>query len=130
MATTLLTSGITMGSSTLSPTGTAPSYTCRAWVNFNGQGTVAIREDGNVSSITDNGTGNYTVNFTNAMPDNNYCYSISAWRPVTFSAHTDGPPASGSYSTYFTTSSIRMAFLGTSSFNSFDPVAMACAIFR
>ena len=44
----------------------------KAWVNFNGTGTVAIREDYNVSSITDNGTGNYTVNFTTAMPDANY----------------------------------------------------------
>jgi hypothetical protein len=50
----------------------AIAYGCRAWVNFNGQGTVAIREDGNVSSITDNGTGDYTVNFTTAMPDANY----------------------------------------------------------
>jgi hypothetical protein len=45
---------------------------CRAWVNFNGTGTVAIRASGNVSSITDNGTGDYTVNFTTAMPDANY----------------------------------------------------------
>jgi len=54
------------------PSGTAPNYMCRAWVNFNGTGTVAIRASGNVSSITDNGTGLYTVNFTNAMPDANY----------------------------------------------------------
>ena len=46
---------------------------CRAWVNFNGTGTVAIRAAFNVSSITDNGVGDYTVNFTNAMPDANYC---------------------------------------------------------
>ena len=52
--------------------GTAPLYMCRAWVNFNGTGTVAIRASGNVSSITDNGTGDYTVNFTTAMPDANY----------------------------------------------------------
>lgn len=52
--------------------GSAPVYACRAWVNFNGTGTVAIRASGNVSSITDNGTGAYTVNFTNAMPDANY----------------------------------------------------------
>jgi hypothetical protein len=44
----------------------------RAWVNFNGTGTVAIRASVNVSSITDNGTGQYTVNFTTAMPDANY----------------------------------------------------------
>jgi hypothetical protein len=50
----------------------ATAYGCRAWVNFNGTGTVAIRGSGNVSSITDNGTGDYGVNFTNAMPDTNY----------------------------------------------------------
>jgi hypothetical protein len=50
----------------------AAAYGCRAWVNFNGTGTPAIRASGNVSSITDNGTGDYTVNFTNAMPDVNY----------------------------------------------------------
>jgi hypothetical protein len=52
--------------------GSAPVYACRAWVNFNGTGTVAIRASGNVSSITDGGTGTYTVNFTTAMPDANY----------------------------------------------------------
>jgi hypothetical protein len=52
--------------------GTAPIYPCRAWVNFNGTGTVAIRASGNVTSITDNGTGDYTVNFTTALPDANY----------------------------------------------------------
>jgi hypothetical protein len=51
------------------------NYKCRAWVNFNGTGTVAIRASGNVSSITDNGTGDYTVNLTTAMPDANYGFS-------------------------------------------------------
>lgn len=45
---------------------------CLAWVNFNGTGTVAIRKAMNVSSITDNGTGDYTLNFTTALPDSNY----------------------------------------------------------
>jgi hypothetical protein len=52
----------------------ATAYGCRAWVNFNGTGTVAIRDSGNVSSITDNGIGDYTVNFTTAMPDANYTF--------------------------------------------------------
>lgn len=73
---------VTLGSSVLAtPTGSAPSYTCRAWVNFNGTGTVAIRASGNVSSITDNGTGIYTVNLTTAMPDVNYsvvCNAVNA----------------------------------------------------
>ena len=60
--------------------GTAPLYMARAWVNFNGTGTVAIRASGNVSSITDNGTGDYTVNFTTAMPDVNYAADISVSR--------------------------------------------------
>lgn len=50
----------------------------KAWVNFNGTGTVAIRGSFNVSSITDNGTGDYTVNFTTAMPDANYSASASS----------------------------------------------------
>lgn len=52
-------------------------YTAKAWVNFNGTGTVAIRASGNVSSITDNGTGDYKVNFTTPMQDTNYAYSLS-----------------------------------------------------
>lgn len=56
----------------LNITGSAPMYACRAWVNFNGTGTVAIRGSGNVSSIGDNGVGNYTINFSTGMPDANY----------------------------------------------------------
>ena len=52
--------------------GTAPIYPCRAWVNFNGTGTPAIRASGNVSSITDSGTGGFGVNFTTAIVDANY----------------------------------------------------------
>jgi hypothetical protein len=55
--------------------GSAPSYSARAWVNFNGTGAVAIVGSGNVSSITDNGTGDYTLNFTTAMSDANYAVS-------------------------------------------------------
>jgi hypothetical protein len=60
------TNGMTM-------TGGNPKYyAARAWVNFDGTGTVAIRAAVNVSSINDNGVGNYTINFTTAMPDVNY----------------------------------------------------------
>jgi len=54
----------------------ATAYGCRAWVNFNGTGTVAIRASGNVSSITDLGAGLYQINYTTAMPDVNYAVSI------------------------------------------------------
>ena len=61
----------------INASGTAPIYACRAWVNFNGSGTVAIRDSGNVSGITDNGTGDYTVNYTSTMPDANYTVFVS-----------------------------------------------------
>jgi len=77
----------------------ATAYGCRAWVNFNGTGTVAIRASGNVTSITDNGTGDYTVNFTTAMPDANYAPMITADR--------GGHGAIGYKPTTITTSSYR-----------------------
>jgi hypothetical protein len=67
--------------------GTGPAtltgqYAAKAWVNFNGNGTVAIRESGNVSSITDNGAGNYTANFSNALTDANYSFSLGVQRDI------------------------------------------------
>ena len=62
----------------LNASGSAPVYACRAWVNFNGTGTVAIRASGNVSSITDNGVGSYTINIANALEDANYCILTTA----------------------------------------------------
>ena len=56
----------------LNASGSAPVYACRAWVNFNGTGTIAIRSSYNVSSITDHGSGDFTINFTNNMPNTNY----------------------------------------------------------
>jgi hypothetical protein len=61
----------------LNATGSAPMYACRAWVNFNGTGVVAIRASGNVSSITDDGTGQYTVNFATSMQDNDYAITAT-----------------------------------------------------
>lgn len=62
--------------STVTGLGTAATASsaqvCKAWVNFNGTGTIAIRDQYNVSSITDNGVGDYTVNFTSAMSNANY----------------------------------------------------------
>ena len=62
--------------------GTQIGTFCRAWVNFNGTGTVAIRASFNVSSITDNNVGDYTVNFTTAMPDANYDSHCGASTPA------------------------------------------------
>jgi hypothetical protein len=58
--------------------GSAPSYSARAWVNFNGTGTPAIRASGNVSSITDVSTGRYKVNFATNMPDADYAVAIAS----------------------------------------------------
>jgi hypothetical protein len=71
--------------------GTAPLYAARAWVNFNGTGTVAIRASGNVSSITDGGTGLYTVNFTTAMSDANYAAVATVKNPSTATAPVASP---------------------------------------
>lgn len=57
-------------------TGSAPVYGARAWCLFNGS-TIAFAAQGNCSSITDNGVGDYTVNFTTAMPDANYAWALS-----------------------------------------------------
>lgn len=77
-----ITGNFRVGSAVMAtPTGSAPLYACRAWVNFNGTGTVAIRASGNVSSITDNGTGNYRVNFTTAMPDTTYAVNVTSGNP-------------------------------------------------
>ena len=67
----------------------ATAYGVRAWVNFNGTGTVAKRDDGNVSSITDNTTGDYTVNFSTAMPDVNYSVCFGSNGGVILNGHTN-----------------------------------------
>ena len=91
----------------LNATGSAPIYAARAWVNFNGTGTVAIRAAGNVSSITDNGTGDYTVNFTNAMPDANYAGMLGG--SLSSADNGTGRIGEGFYSTgTYTTSSCRI----------------------
>jgi hypothetical protein len=100
----------------------ATAFGCRAWVNFNGTGTVAIRASGNVTSITDNGTGSYTVNFTTAMPDANYSV-------VTTVAHAGGVTRSTSCdaSNYLTSSVALIAGYSTSQY---DPSVVNAAVFR
>jgi hypothetical protein len=70
----------------INASGSAPIYACRAWVNFDGTtntaGFCTIRDSGNVSSITDNNPGNWTVNFTTSMSDNNYAAFASFQTPV------------------------------------------------
>jgi hypothetical protein len=111
--------------------GSAPSYSARAWVNFNGTGTVAIRASGNVSSITDNGTGDYTVNFTTAMPDANYsaiaCMQESGGNFSSVATIKNSGTASP------TSSAVRFSTFGWTAGNAgnvFDPPTVNVSIFR
>lgn len=103
--------------------GNAPLYAARAWVNFNGQGTVAIRASGNVTSITDFGTGSYTVNFTTAMIDANYSAIITHLSPNT-STYPYQPVYNGYGTTGFAFQTI------TASIGLYDPAYVNCAFFR
>jgi autotransporter translocation and assembly factor TamB len=73
---TLVISDLSDGTNSTSATNCIQG-SAKAWVNFDGTGTPAIRASYNVSSITDNGTGDYTVNFITALPDANYSINIS-----------------------------------------------------
>ena len=112
--------------------GSAPVYASRAWVNFNGTGTVAIRASGNVTSITDNGTGQYTVNFTTALTDANYSVSLSAC-PFSNTDRAINTYIAGSISSgadVKTTSSLKLnnGNVGTATY--YDNAEINVAIFR
>jgi hypothetical protein len=110
----------------LNATGSAPIYACRAWVNFNGTGTVAIRASGNVSSITDSGTGNYTVNFTTAMPDVNYSFNGTTSDDATAGAVVY---SSGTWATNGLVGSIKIRTVNNS-FSATDRTVVAVSVFR
>jgi hypothetical protein len=97
----------------------ATAYGCRAWVNFNGIGTVAIRASGNVSSITDRGTGRYTVNFAIAMPDANYAVT-----------GISGDIGTGTIAGPFTTTSCEVASYSPELTGYLDNSPFSIAVFR
>ena len=105
---------------------------CRAWVNFNGTGTPAIRGSFNVTSITDNGTGDYTVNFTTAMTDVNYAVSNVAMRNGASGAASNGVLAlvfgSTTYADAMKIGSVRIEYKVTT--NNEDPLGAFVSIFR
>jgi len=105
--------------------GSAPIYACRAWVNFNGTGTVAIRASGNVSSITDNGVGDYTVNFTAGMPDVNYGCQVTAG-----ASSTSNPKGGVGWAAVYGIGSVRIGVSNNNSDTSFDHINVNVAIFR
>lgn len=124
-------------------TGTAPIYGCRAWVNFDGTrneadtgastngANVKIRASGNVTSVLKNGAGDYTVNFTTAMPDANYC--VTALQSSYTTSNTGGAMyVSGNASTGATlksTSQVRvLCFANVTTLNDYAEANLA--IFR
>jgi hypothetical protein len=84
------------------PTTFVTNGSAKAWVNFNGTGTIAARDSLNVSSLTDNGTGNYLANFSSAMGNGNYSVS--------------GAVAGGTTGMLYSRRLSNAAFRGTSSF--------------
>ena len=109
-------------------TGTTPYYAARAWVNFNGNGVIAIRASANVTSLTDNGVGDYTINITTALPDTNYAAvfgtASNSTTTVQYSAAIRG---STSAVTTKTTTALRIV-VGATSLD--DTVEISAAIFR
>lgn len=101
------------------------AYGCRAWVNFNGTGTVAIRGSGNVSSITDHAIGEFSVNMTTAMPDVNYA--------ITAAAGSTGDTRFGRLAddiTPRTTTSFRFYIIRLTTTDSVDAAQINVAVFR
>jgi hypothetical protein len=121
--TTLKTTNISnsSGSSTITSDNLI-SGSCKAWVNFNGTGTVAIRASFNVSSITDVGVGDYRINFTNAMSDTNYAITIG-WEYRSSNQNSLGFITG----TNLTTS---VELYSASAGSAYDPTVVCVAIYR
>jgi hypothetical protein len=102
----------------------ANAYGCRAWVNFNGDGTIAIRGSAGVTSLTDNGTGQYTINLSFTMPDSNYAVVGSA-------GSTNNAIGDRQLSTYpVNTTSCKVVSGQTASTAVYDATQVHVAIFR
>lgn len=122
---TITSTGLFQFNSGYGSVGTA--YGCRSWVRFNGTGTVAINGSGNVSSITDNGTGDYTINFTTSMPDGNFTVTGAAKKDnnataasnnITFAPNT------------FATGSVRVLAIEANLGVGIDCAVVTAAVFR
>ena len=93
------------------PVSTTSTQIAKAWVNFNGTGTVAINGSYNVTSVTDNGTGNYTVNFTNALADANYAVLVAGRRSAAnpLNGKEAATPVDTTSATIFTSNEAQLA---------------------
>lgn len=108
----------------------ATAYGCRLWVNFNGTGTVAIRGSGNITSISDNGTGDYSIFFTNNMPDNNYSVCLSGMRDTDNNGSLNTTLLRSSvYGNTVSTGNIRILAENDSG-TRVDPLMYSVAVFR
>lgn len=105
-------------------TGTVTYYGATAWVNFDGSGTISMRDSANVSSLTDNGTGDYSINFTTALADANYAVTGA----TAFDLATMGLLVPF-YSTAPTTTSFRMNTRQTASMTNGDNARICIAVF-
>jgi hypothetical protein len=115
----------------LNATGSAPMYACRAWVNFNAVGTIAIRASGNVSSITDYGLGDFGVNFTAAMLDANYAVVASFKTTTTLPTPTgEFDQAINAYASSASECAIYTGWRNEASSGRIDPVQVHVAVFR
>ena len=114
------------GSALQSSPGSAPGYVARAWVNFNGSGGASIRASGNVSSVSYNGAGDYTVNFSTGMPDANYSITISAMRALN---GTEGMIAGPAFAGNFVAGSCRIVTTSDSGARG-DGSYVCVAVFR
>ena len=118
------------GSATV-PSQTVISGSAKAWVNFNGTGTVAIRASFNVSSITDNGTGDYTANFTTALADANYGVAGTAGLSASTTYTIVCAPSQGTspFTGFKTTTAIRFVTTNIAS-GVFDTSEVYLSFFR
>ena len=110
--------------------GTEKGQLCKAWVNFNGTGTVAIRDSFNVGSITDNGTGDYTVNFAANMSNDDYAVALSVKvadsdQISTAAREMIRMTSSGGYST----SEVRICCSNVAAQAGADPTIFNCMVF-
>ena len=114
--------------------GTGPAtltgqYAAKAWVNFDGTGTIAARDSFNVASLTDNGTGDYTVNFNSSMSNNSYSTSGDVMRNVATTTNAVSlvihlqSTGSGSYSSMVTTGAVRITCKKVNDYTTEDPQA-------
>ena len=119
----------TAGSNSSTPAAIANGI-AKAWVNFNGTGTVAIRAQYNVSSITDNGVGDYTVNFTTALADANIVVNATALNNVGIGFPTVGLETAPTASNSGRITTVYKTGATSGSYSSFDPASVFVSIFR